>query len=302
MRILRPKVRLALTSLTFSHPRILDYWKYTLRTNATSAPSADNAEILIAYLTDAPFDTFEETEEGVNAYLPANDEYVAEVEKLLADLSEHIDFQWEKVFLPAQNWNEIWESNFHPVIVGDFCAVRADFHEPIPEVKYELVINPKMAFGTGHHETTWQCIAAMEHLPIAGKKILDFGCGTGVLAILASKLGAAEVEAVDIEEESYRNTLENCDVNSVTNVLARCGTLAAVQGQAFDGILANINRNVILDSLPTLAGLLKPGGWLLVSGILLQDEEVVAEAAAKMGFEKKKKTEKGNWLCLEFGF
>lgn len=293
MRILRPKVRLA---LTFSRPHILDYWKYILRANP------ETAEILIAYLADAPFDTFEETEEGVNAYLPAHENHVVEVENLLTDLRQHIDFQWEKDFLPAQNWNEIWESNFHPVIVGNFCAVRADFHEPIPEVKHELVINPKMAFGTGHHETTWQCIAAMEHLPMAGKKILDFGCGTGVLAILASKLDAAEVEAVDIEEESYRNTLENSKVNGVTNVIARCGTLAAVQGRDFDGILANINRNVILDSLPDLASLLKPGGWLLVSGILLQDEEVVTEAAAKEGFEKKKKTEKGNWLCLEFGF
>lgn len=279
----------------------MDYWKYTLRTNpAGSASQPETAEILIAYLSDAPFDTFEETEEGLNAYLPASDEHVAEAEILLAELSEHIGFQWEKDFLPGQNWNEIWESNFHPVIVGDFCAVRADFHEPILGVKHELVINPKMAFGTGHHETTWQCIAAMEHLPMAEKKVLDFGCGTGVLAILASKLGAAEVEAVDIEEESYRNTLENSEVNHVTNVTARCGTLAAVQGRDFDGILANINRNVILGSLSDLATLLKPGGWLLVSGILLQDEEVVTEAAAKAGFEKKKRTERGNWLCIRF--
>jgi ribosomal protein L11 methyltransferase len=271
----------------------LDYWKYILRANA------ETSEILVAYLSDAPFDTFEETEEGLNAYLPAHaGQTVAELQ--LLELQKQFDFVWDKTFLPGQNWNEIWESNFPPVVVNDFCAVRADFHEPIPGVKHELVINPKMAFGTGHHETTWQCIAAMEHLPMAGKKVLDFGCGTGVLAILASKLDAAEVEAVDIEEESYRNTLENSEVNGVTNVTARCGTLAAVQGRDFDGILANINRNVILDSLPDLAGLLQPGGWLLVSGILLQDEAVVTEAVAKAGFEKKKKTERGNWLCLEF--
>jgi len=309
----------------------VDYWKYILRFNPASVSSAgkpETSEILIAYLSDAPFDTFEETDEGLNAYLPASTptptpppngrggrDDVAEystpplpfgggvgggVDALLNDLQKQFDFMWDKTFIPGQNWNEIWESNFPPVIVNDFCAVRADFHEPIPGVKHELVINPKMAFGTGHHETTWQCIAAMEHLPMAGKKILDFGCGTGVLAILASKLGAAEVEAVDIEEESYRNTLENSAVNDVKNVTARCGTLAAVQGRDFDGILANINRNVILDSLPALAGLLKPGGWLLVSGILLQDEDIVTEAAAKVGFEKKKKTERGNWLCLEF--
>jgi ribosomal protein L11 methyltransferase len=271
----------------------VDYWKYTLR----AAP--ETSEILVAYLADAPFDTFEETENGLNAYLPAHADQ-GETERQLLDLQKQFDFSWEKTFLPSQNWNEIWESNFPPVVVGDFCAVRADFHEPIRGVKHELVINPKMAFGTGHHETTWQCIAAMEHLPISGKKILDFGCGTGVLAILASKLGASEVEAVDIEEESWRNTLENSAVNHATNLTAHCGTLADVQGCDFDGILANINRNVILDSLPDLARLLKPGGWLLVSGILLQDEAVVTEAATKADFEKKKKTERGNWLCLGF--
>ena len=271
----------------------MDYWKYILRVNS------ETSEILVAYLAEAPFDTFEETETGLNAYLPASAGQM-EAERQLTDLQEQFDFSWEKTFIPGQNWNEIWESNFPPVVVGDFCAVRADFHESIPGVQYELVINPKMAFGTGHHETTWQCIAAMEHLPVSGKKILDFGCGTGVLAILASKLGASEVEAVDIEEESYRNTLENSAVNHVTNISVRCGTLAAVQGRDFDGILANINRNVILDSLSALSGLLKPGGWLLVSGILLQDEGVVTEAAMSAGFEKKKKTERGNWLCMEF--
>ncbi len=271
----------------------MDYWKYILRANH------ETSEILVAYLSDAPFDTFEETENGLNAYLPALAGQ-SEAERQLLDLQKQFDFVWEKKFLPSQNWNEIWESNFPPVVVNDFCAVRADFHEPIPGVKHELVINPKMAFGTGHHETTWQCIAAMEHLPISGKKVLDFGCGTGVLAILASKLGTAEVEAVDIEEESYRNTLENSEVNKVTNVTARCGTLADAQGRDFDGILANINRNVILDSLPELARLLKPIGWLLVSGMLIQDEEIVTDAAAQAGFKKRKKTERGNWLCLHF--
>lgn len=271
----------------------MDYWKYTLRANP------ETSEILVAYLAEAPFDTFEETETGLNAYLPAHAGQT-EAERQIEVLQQQFDFVWDKAFIPGQNWNEIWESNFPPVIVGDFCAVRADFHEPNPDVRYELVINPKMAFGTGHHETTWQCIAAMEHLPLAGKKILDFGCGTGVLAILASKLGAAEVEAVDIEDESYRNTLENSAINGVENIVARCGTLTSVQGSDFDGILANINRNVILDSLPGLAQRMTSGGWLLVSGILLQDEDVVTENAANAGFVKKKKTERGNWLCLEF--
>lgn len=271
----------------------MDYHKYAL-----TAPS-ETAEFLVAFLSDSPFDTFEETPQGVNAYAPATASE-KEIEMMLAELQAQFDFSWEKERIIGQNWNELWESNFQPVIVGDFCAVRADFHEPIPGKKWELVINPKMAFGTGHHETTWQCIAAIEHLPIAGKKILDFGCGTGILAILASKEGAAELEAVDIESESYLNTVENCSVNNVHNVTARQGTLDAVQGHNFDGILANINRHVILESLPQLTNLLVPNGWLLISGILLSDEDIVTEAAQAAGFSKKSMKSRGNWLCGVF--
>ncbi len=273
----------------------MNYWKYTLRTDTGTA------EILMAYLAEAPFDTFEETPEGLDAYLPAIPGNAEHAELLLADLQSQFSFSWSKAFLPAQNWNEIWESNFQPVIVEDFCAVRADFHAPIAGVQYELVINPKMAFGTGHHETTWMCLRALRQLPCRDARLLDFGCGTGVLAILAAKLGAANVEAVDIEEESYRNTLENAAVNGVGGqITARCGSLDAVQGRDFDGILANINRNVILEALPRLAELLKPGGWLLVSGILEQDGAIVTEAAGQAGFERKEMAQRGKWWCIRF--
>lgn len=272
----------------------MDYWKYTLRTDPATA------ELLLALLSDAPFDTFEEKPDGLDAYLPANAGQEA-AEALLNELHERFAFTWEKTFLPAQNWNEIWESNFQPVVVGDFCAVRADFHAPVAGVQHELVINPKMAFGTGHHETTWLCLAALERLPVRGARLLDFGCGTGILAILAARLGAEHVEAIDIEEESYRNTLENSALNGVgERVAARCGTLTDVQGRDFDGMLANINRNVILDSLPRLAELLKPEGWLLVSGILRTDEPAVVAAAEAAGFSVKKIEARGNWLCIEF--
>lgn len=271
----------------------MNYWKYTIHT------TPETAEIVVAYLSDAPFDTFEETPEGLNAYLPESAGCDL-AEQTLAAWQEQFDYQWTREFLPAQNWNEIWESNFHPVIVDDFCAVRADFHAPIAGVQHELVINPKMAFGTGHHETTWMCLRALRDLPCAGARLLDYGCGTGVLAILAARLGADNVEAVDIEEESYRNTLENSEINGVNaQITARCGTLDTVLGRDFDGILANINRNVILDSLPRLAVLLKPGGWLLVSGILELDGPVVTEAAQLVGFELQESAQKGNWLCIK---
>ncbi len=272
----------------------MDYWKYTLRAEP------EIADILPAFLSEAAFDTFEETSTGLNAYLPASAS-LPDTEQLLDELRQQFAFEWSKEFLPAQNWNEIWESNFQPVIVEDFCAVRADFHQPQPGVQHELVINPKMAFGTGHHETTWMCLRALRDLPCRGAKLLDYGCGTGVLAILAARLGAAEVEAVDIEEESYRNTLENSAANGVAGqITARCGTLESVQGAGFDGILANINRNVILDSLPRLAALTKPAGWLLVSGILREDEAVVMEAAQQAGFKLQEMNARGNWLCIVF--
>jgi ribosomal protein L11 methyltransferase len=274
----------------------MDYWKYTLHA------TPETAEILMAFLADAPFDTFEETPDALLAYLPGSAGQAGQTmtEALLQELSGQFSFTWEKAHLPGQNWNEIWESNFQPVVVGQFCAVRADFHPANPDVRFDLVINPKMAFGTGHHETTWQCLAALEHLPVAGKKLLDYGCGTGILAIMACKLGAEAVEAVDIEEESYRNTLENAAINHVEGITARCGTLAQVEGRDFDGIMANINRNVILDSLPALAGILKPGGWLLISGILKQDEDVVVTAAAAAGFRVESVGQRGNWLCVRF--
>jgi ribosomal protein L11 methyltransferase len=272
----------------------MDYWKYELVTQT------GEADILMAYLSDTAFDTFEDTANGLVAYLPASADQQATEDQLRA-LQLEFEFSWEKTFIPGQNWNEIWETNFHPVVVGDFCAVRADFHAPIPGVQYELVVNPKMAFGTGHHETTYMCLAAQETLPLSGQHLLDYGCGTGILAILAAKLGAAHIEAVDIEEESYLNTLENSQINGVAaQITSRCGTLDAITGTAFDGIFANINRNVILDSLPRLFHLLRPNGWLLVSGILIQDEEIVTAAAMELGFRKGERRERGNWMCMLF--
>lgn len=272
----------------------MNYYKYTISNNV------ELNEIIIALLGEAPFDTFEETEAGICAYLPAGKGHEEEAEALLAELSEQFEMQVEKEFIEGQNWNEIWESNFHPVVVRDFCAIRADFHDPIPGVKHELVINPKMAFGTGHHETTWMCLSALETLPLAGTRLLDYGCGTGILAIMASRLGSAEIEAVDIESESYLNTIENSRLNGVENVVARLGDITAVEGSGFDGILANINRHIILASLEQLAQLTRPGGWLLVSGILLQDEEIVVNAAVEAGFSQVEIWKRGNWLCIYF--
>lgn len=272
----------------------MDYWQYTLKNRS------EDSEMIIALLADAPFDTFAEGETGVEAYLPAHADLNA-AEMQLQSLQQQFPFTWHKTFIAGQNWNEIWESNFQPVIVRDFCAVRADFHAPIEGVQHELVINPKMAFGTGHHETTWMCLSALEALPIQGAHVFDYGCGTGILAIMAAKLGAAHIEAIDIETESYHNTVENSGLNGVAAVItARCGTLADVQGTDFDIILANINRNVLLDSMERLAQLIKHGGTLLLSGILQADEPVLVAAAKTAGFVHQHTEQRGNWLAMKY--
>jgi ribosomal protein L11 methyltransferase len=270
----------------------MDYFQYSFSTDPTQN------EVLIALLSHLPFDTFEENETGFNAFVPANAS-LDEMDADIAALRQQFGFEVEKTLIPGQNWNEIWESNFHPVIVGDFCGIRADFHEPLPGVTHELVINPKMAFGTGHHETTFSVIEIMEGIQFEGKSVLDYGCGTGVLAILASRLGAVQVEAVDIEIESYRNTVENSAINGVSNVQAFHGILSDVPGVDFDIILANINRNVILDSLGPLSKLLKPAGLLVVSGFVLDDEPLMLKSLQKQGFEVLEIKRKNNWLAMK---
>jgi len=269
----------------------MDYYKFQITARRAIA------EILTAMLASQPFDTFQDTDDGVDAYLPAH-EMTPAVEDYLGQLKKVYDFEFQKEFIPGQNWNEIWETHFHPVVVGGFCGIRADFHPPIEKVKIELVINPKMAFGTGHHETTHMVVEIMEALPFDGAVVLDYGCGTGLLAILASKLGAAHIDAVDIEEESYRNTLENSRVNQVENIAAYHGTLEAVPGNGYDIILANINRNVILASLPSLSRMLKPGGILVVSGFVLADEDLMKNAFPPHHFHLTETKRNNNWLAM----
>ncbi len=269
-------------------------------------------DVLTAILSDLPFDTFEDTGTSLKAYI-SEENCTPDFENELLDLSKEWDFTLIKTFIPYQNWNVLWESNFQPIQVGNFVAVRADFHPPTPSynsetqegVVFDLVINPKMAFGTGHHETTYMMMQLMQYLPFEGTKVLDYGCGTGVLAILASKLRATEIEAVDIEVASFDNTIENCIINNVDNVKAFHGTLQTIEADNFDVILANINRNVILESLSSLKNKLqtvrkdKVGeGILLISGFLKEDEAIMREAVIKNDFTIDTTIQRGNWLCM----
>lgn len=265
--------------------------------------STDFREALIALMGELPFDTFMETDNGFEAYIPETS-WTKSISQTLNDWRGQFDFVWELEWIAAQNWNEVWESNFEAIKVADFVGVRADFHPPTEGVVFDLLIHPKMAFGTGHHETTYMMMQTMRHLHFEGKKVFDYGCGTGILAILAAKLGAIDIEAVDIEDWSFENTLENAAINGVSNVIhAFCGTLATISRYDFDIILANINRNVILESLPTLKTMLQNQATdgakhLLISGFLKEDENIMLENVLQQGFTVRQTLQRGQWLCM----
>jgi ribosomal protein L11 methyltransferase len=264
----------------------------------------ETCEMLIAFLGQGPFDSFQETEDGFEAYVAQDpaDIYRHQrvIKEKLEELQDKFDFNYSQGELAPQNWNAIWESNFQPIIVGDFCGIRADFHDPIKTVEHEIIINPKMAFGTGHHATTYMVIELMKELNFVNTKVLDFGCGTGILAILAAQLGAESIEAVDIEIESYENTIENAEMNNITSIKAFHGTLNDIQTTGFDIILANINRNVILESIPSLYEQLRKNGKLIVSGFLERDIAILRETATIQGFLPFTTKQKDNWVSMIF--
>ena len=262
--------------------------------------TAETRDILLALLSEGPFDSFEEkAATDLDAYVPESDKPAAEA--VLREVGERISFGYGVSRLPDQNWNATWEANFQPVRVGDFAAVRAGFHPPIPEVAHELVIEPRMAFGTDHHATTWMMMDLMRDYDWSAGRVLDYGCGTGLLAILAARLGAIDTNAVDIEREAYLNTLDNLAINAVTGIQVYEGTLDAVPpGAPYDFILANINRNVILDSLGTLYQQLLAGGHLFVSGILAKDGARVEKAAEQCGFDPVVRRQREDWLAWVF--
>lgn len=253
-------------------------------------------ELLTAFLGEGPFIAFVDTEAGVDAWCFADDRPQAEA--VLTNCHARFRFEWTAEWQAAENWNARWEAAFEPVRVGEFARIRASFHPTDPSVRFDLLIEPRMAFGTGHHATTYQMMQLMQSLNWSGKSVLDFGCGTGVLAILAVKLGASPVEAVDIESAAVENTLENAAANGVELSVFE-GTLADVPDeQPADIILANINRNVILEALPTLYQRLRLEGSLLISGILQTDGDLLRSRLRASQFQIVTESEREGWLAF----
>lgn len=255
------------------------------------------AEELMAQLMAIGFEGFEETDKQIIGYISAT----GFDEQAIQAVSQEKKWPYELERLPARNWNASWESNFQPVLIDGFCSIRADFHAAPEHALYDIVITPKMSFGTGHHATTALMITLMRDIPLKDKRVLDFGTGTGVLAILAALMGATSILAIDNDEWAVTNSIENCTRNHTPQVTVSAGSLDQVQGtESFDVILANINRNILLADMEQLATLLKPGSTLLLSGILLEDVPQIRAAAEGEGFRYRDEKAAQGWAALLF--
>ena len=255
---------------------------------------ADEAqsETLIAQLATIGFEAFEELPELLKAFIPSNDFNLSALELLLNGLP------YQKTEIEKQNWNEVWESNFEPVQVEDFVGIRASFHEPIQGVEQEIVITPKMSFGTGHHATTYLVMQAMRELSWNGKTVFDFGTGTGILAILAEKLGAESILAIDNDDWCIENATENLAINHCSRIQISKGDTAEM-GSRFDIILANINKHIILANIPYLGNALQKEGLILLSGLLEEDESDILIACQSAGWKHHSTNKRNGWIVIQ---
>ena len=261
----------------------------------------ETAEIIVAELADYPFESFSAEGRDLKAYIPEKElaECRADVDKMLG----RYGIGGQKYTLIGQrNWNAVWESDFEPVEIDGRVIVRAPFHEPRPEYgDMELVIMPNMSFGTGHHVTTRLMVETMLGMELKAKQVLDMGCGTGVLAILAAKSGAAHVDAVDIDEMAFGNCADNIAANNVAEGISPIlGDVGAVEGRHYDVIVANINRNILLHDMPSYAAMLNAGGRIVMSGFLTEDAGAISEAARTLDMQEVQRRENEGWTAIEF--
>jgi ribosomal protein L11 methyltransferase len=276
----------------------MNYYELLFTTITTEDYQQD---LLINTLGEIGFDTFEELEFGFKAYIPVDDFDRAVLDEALEAYRDMFTFSYEITLIPQKNWNEVWESNFEPIAIKDKIFVRATFHEPRPEFEFEIVIDPKMAFGTGHHQTTSMMLELMLENDMAGKKVLDMGCGTGILAIMASKLGAGEITAIDYDPVCYDSAIENAQLNGIQNITALCGSKEVILDEQFDVILANINRNILIDQMQRYSEVLKPDGELYLSGFYeTPDLDIIMDEARKYGIKYIIHKLNNNWVAAKF--
>ncbi|MEN8120785.1 MAG: 50S ribosomal protein L11 methyltransferase [Bacteroidota bacterium] len=260
-----------------------------------------SGEILVAQLSEMGFESFMECDSGITAYIQSHLFNPKLFEQITKITIHNTQIEYKHKLIKDQNWNETWEKNyFEPVLVADKCLIRSTFHKDTPKTKFEILIDPKMSFGTGHHETTFLMIEEILEMDLQGKTVLDMGCGTGILAILSAQKGAKDICAIDIDEWSYKNSLENIKLNSIKNVTVKLGDKKLIGNRYYNIIYANINKNILIDDISVYAANIHQGGKLLLSGFYKEDFDDINKIAIKNDLQLINQRGKNNWLMLNY--
>ena len=277
--------------------------KYFEVTFTTSPCNETVNDVVSALAGEIGFESFVEWENGVQAYIQQNLFDEEALKSMVADFPlPDTTVEYTVVEAEDKDWNEEWEKNFfQPIVIGDRCCIHSTFHKDTPQTEYEILINPQMAFGTGHHETTSSIISELLEADLQGKSVLDMGCGTSILAILASMRGADPITAIDIDDWCVNNSRDNIALNGIENITVEWGDANLLKGRApFDVIIANINRNILLADMAQYAACMHPGSELFMSGFYVEDIPVIQEKAESLGMEFIHHREKNNWTAVKF--
>ena len=277
----------------------MNYISYNFVIKSDSLTIQSASEILIAELGAEGFESFTENENGITAYIQKNDWNDNILDEIQLLQSKEFDITYKIKEIEQVNWNSEWEKNFEAIQVDELVSIRAPFHED-PNLKYDIIIEPKMSFGTGHHETTHLMIQHLIGLDLEDKTVLDMGCGTGILAIFTEMKGAKRIDAIDIDSWCYENSLENVERNNCKNITVFEGDASLLKNKNYDVIIANINRNILLQDIGTYAKCLNQHGVLLLSGFYTEDILVIEREAIKYNLNLNKKLERNNWVGLKF--
>jgi len=276
----------------------MDYYKITIQITPFEEWLRD---VLSSELAETGFDSFIETENGMEAYVSVPNFRDNDLNFVLKKFREGFGFNIEKELIKSRNWNEEWEKNyFEPLVIKNECVIRAPFHTQFPKAKYEIVIEPNMAFGTGNHETTSMMVETILETEINNKLVLDMGCGTGILGILSAMKGAASVMAIDIDEWSFKGATENAAQNKINKMTVKMGDAALLGNEKFEIILANIHKNVLMNDMPAYEKVLLPGGLLVMSGFYTEDFDDISNKAKQLGLKPAVYKAKNNWVAAGF--
>ncbi|MFD1293793.1 50S ribosomal protein L11 methyltransferase [Lutibacter holmesii] len=274
---------------------MVNYIGYTFKIS----PKEPATEILIAQLGLEGFESFVENEDGVTAYIQEGDWNATILEDIQILNSNEFEISYVEEVIEQTNWNSEWEKNFNQIQVDDLVSIRAPFHEN-PNLKYDIVIEPKMSFGTGHHETTHMMVQQLIDLDLTNKKVLDMGCGTGILAIFAEMKGAHPIDAIDIDNWCYENSIENVQRNNCQHIEVFEGDATLLKDKSYDVIIANINRNILLNDMEAYMNCLNKGGVILFSGFYKEDISIIDAEVSKYGLKLDKTIERNNWVSLKY--